>query len=57
MTFNSAGQLQTPADGNLTFTPTQPTNGATFPATMTVNMANTTQFGTAYAPGTANANG
>jgi flagellar hook protein FlgE len=24
---------------------------------MTVNMANTTQFGTAYAPGTANANG
>lgn len=57
MTFNSAGQLQTPADGNLTFTPTQPTNGATFPTTMTVNMANTTQFGTAYAPGTANANG
>jgi flagellar hook protein FlgE len=57
MTFNSNGQLQTPADGNLAFTPTQPTNGSTFPTTMTVNMTNTTQFGTAYAPGTANANG
>jgi flagellar hook protein FlgE len=57
LTFNSAGALTSPANGNLTFTPTQPTNGATFPATMTVNVTNTTQFGTAYAPGTINQNG
>jgi flagellar hook protein FlgE len=57
MTFNSAGTLVTPANGNLTFTPTQPTNGATFPATMTLNVSNSTQFGTAYAPGTINQNG
>jgi flagellar hook protein FlgE len=57
MTFNSAGQLETPANGNLSFTPTQPTTGATFPATMTVNMSDTTQFGTAYSPGTVTQNG
>lgn len=57
MTFNSAGGLVSPANGNLTFTPVQPTNGATFPASMTVNVANTTQFGTAYSPGTINQNG
>jgi flagellar hook protein FlgE len=57
MTFNSAGTLVTPANGNLTFTPTQPTNGATFPTTMTMNVSNTTQFGTAYAPGAFNQNG
>lgn len=57
MTFNSAGALVSPANGNLAFTPVQPTNGATFPATMTVNVTNTTQFGTAYAPGTINQNG
>ncbi|GLQ47359.1 flagellar hook protein FlgE [Dyella lipolytica] len=57
ITFNSAGTLTAPASGNLSFTPVQPTNGATFPATMTVNVTNTTQFGTAYAPGTINQNG
>jgi len=57
MTFNSAGTLVAPANGNLSFTPVQPTNGATFPATMTLNVSNTTQFGTAYAPGTINQNG
>jgi flagellar hook protein FlgE len=57
LTFNSAGALTSPANGNLSFTPTQPTNGATFPTTMTVNVTNTTQFGTAYAPGTINQNG
>ncbi|RDS81872.1 flagellar hook protein FlgE [Dyella psychrodurans] len=57
LTFNSAGALTAPANGNLSFTPTQPTNGASFPATMTVNVTNTTQFGTAYAPGTINQNG
>jgi len=57
MTFNSAGALVSPANGNLSFAPTQPTNGATFPANMTLNVSNTTQFGTAYAPGTINQNG
>lgn len=57
MAFNSGGTLVSPANGNLSFTPVQPTNGATFPATMTLNVTNTTQFGTAYAPGTINQNG
>jgi flagellar hook protein FlgE len=57
MTFNAAGALTTPANGNLSFTPVQPTNGASFPAAMTVNVTNTTQFGSAYAPGTLNQNG
>ena len=57
LTFNSAGALTSPANGNLSFTPVQPTNGATFPATIAVNVTNTTQFGTAYAPGTINQNG
>jgi flagellar hook protein FlgE len=57
LTFNSAGALTSPANGNLSFTPVQPTNGATFPGTIAVNVTNTTQFGTAYAPGTINQNG
>lgn len=57
LSFNSAGKLISPANGNLTFTPTQPTNGAAFPATLAVNMSDTTQFGTAYAPGTLSQNG
>jgi flagellar hook protein FlgE len=57
MTFNTAGTLVSPANGNLSFTPVQPTNGASFPASMSLNVTNTTQFGTAYAPGTINQNG
>jgi flagellar hook protein FlgE len=57
MTFNTAGALATPANGNLSFTPVQPTNGATFPGTISMNVTNTTQFGTDYAPGTINQNG
>lgn len=57
LTFNSSGVLTTPASGNLAFTPVPPTNGATFPATINVNVTNTTQFGTAFAPGTINQNG
>ena len=57
MTFNTAGALTTPANGNLSFTPVQPTNGATFPGTITMNVTNTTQFGSAYAPGSINQNG
>ena len=57
LTFNSSGALLTPASGNLAFTPVQPTNGATFPTTINVNVTNTTQFGTAYAAGTISQNG
>jgi flagellar hook protein FlgE len=57
LTFNSNGTLQTPANGTLSFTPVQPTNGATFPATMTMNFSNTTQFGNAYTVGTITPNG
>ena len=57
VTFNSAGVMTTPANGNLTFTPVQPTNGSTFPTSMTVNLSNTTQFGTAYSPGAINQDG
>ncbi|RUL76124.1 flagellar hook protein FlgE [Dyella choica] len=57
MNFSTAGALVTPSNGNLSFTPVPPTNGASFPATMTLNVTNTTQFGTAYAPGTINQNG
>ncbi|MET0331022.1 MAG: flagellar hook protein FlgE [Dyella sp.] len=57
LTFAANGTLATPADGNLTFTPVQPTNGATFPTTMTVNLANTTQFGNAFATGAVSQNG
>lgn len=57
LAFNSAGALVTPANGNLSFTPIQPTTGATLPTPMTVNVTNTTQFGSAYAPGTIDQNG
>jgi flagellar hook protein FlgE len=57
MTFNSDGTLETPASGNLSFTPTQPTDGATLTSPMTVNVSNTTQFGTAYSVGTITQNG
>jgi flagellar hook protein FlgE len=57
ITFNTAGALATPANGNLNFTPVQPANGATFPATVAVNLTNTTQFGTAYAQGPYTQNG
>jgi flagellar hook protein FlgE len=57
LTFNSSGALTTPANGNLSFTPTALTNGATLTSPLTVNVSNTTQFGTAYAPGTIDQNG
>lgn len=57
LAFNTAGKLTTPASGSLSFTPTQPTNGATFPTTMTLNLSGTTQFGTDYSTGTVAQNG
>jgi flagellar hook protein FlgE len=57
LVFGANGTLATPANGNLTFTPVQPTNGATFPTNMTVNVTNTTQFGNAFATGAINQNG
>ena len=50
MTFNTAGTLVSPANGNLSFTPASPGNGASFPATITMNASNMTQFGSAYSP-------
>jgi flagellar hook protein FlgE len=57
LTFSSSGALTSPANGNLSFTPTALTNGATLTSPLTVNVSNTTQFGTAYAAGTINQNG
>ncbi|HZX72368.1 MAG TPA: flagellar hook protein FlgE [Rhodanobacter sp.] len=50
LTFDTNGKLTTPADGKLAFGAVTLTNGAN-PLTLTVNLANTTQFGTAYSPG------
>ncbi|WP_266171285.1 flagellar hook protein FlgE [Dyella subtropica] len=56
MTFDTSGKLATPASGNLTFTPVALGNGSN-PLALTVNMTNTTQFGTDYAAGTIAQNG
>ncbi|MEO6798894.1 MAG: flagellar hook protein FlgE [Rhodanobacter sp.] len=50
LTFATNGKLTTPADGKLAFGAVPLTNGAD-PLTLTVNIANTTQFGTEYSPG------
>jgi len=50
LAFDASGKLTTPADGNLAFGAVTLTNGAD-PLTLTVNLANTTQFGTDYSPG------
>jgi flagellar hook protein FlgE len=57
LVFGTDGVLQAPANGQLAFTPANPGNGATYPATMTVDFTNTTQFGTDFAPGAADQNG
>jgi flagellar hook protein FlgE len=50
VTFDSSGNLATPADGNLTFNPVNFGNGSN-PMTLAVNVTDTTQFGTDFAPG------
>ena len=56
MTFDSAGKLTTPANGNLAFNPVDFGNGSN-PVTMTLNLSNTTQFGTDYSAGAVDKDG
>lgn len=56
LTFDVNGNLTTPANGDLTFAPVNLANGSA-PLALTVNVANTTQFGTDYSPGTITQNG
>ncbi|MFC4526688.1 flagellar hook protein FlgE [Dyella halodurans] len=56
MTFNTSGGLATPSNGALTFNPITLGNGSQ-PMTLSLNVTNTTQYGTAYSPGTISQNG
>ncbi|MDQ6645640.1 MAG: flagellar hook protein FlgE [Pseudomonadota bacterium] len=56
LTFDVNGNLTTPAGGSLPFNPVNLGNGSA-PLSLTVNVSNTTQFGTAYSPGTITQNG
>jgi flagellar hook protein FlgE len=56
MTFDTSGNLLTPAGGNMAFGAVNLGNGSA-PLTLTLNLAKTTQFGTGYSPGTITQNG
>jgi flagellar hook protein FlgE len=56
MTFNSAGTLTTPANGNVPFGGYTPTDGATA-MNMTFNFGNTTQYGTTFGVSSVTQNG
>ncbi|MFK2903819.1 flagellar hook protein FlgE [Dyella ginsengisoli] len=56
LTFDTSGNLATPVGGNLTFTPVNLANGSN-PLALSVNVTNTTQFGTDYSAGAINQNG
>ena len=56
LTFDTTGKLTAPANGNLTFNPVNLGNGSNALA-LTVNVTNTTQFGTDYSAGTINQDG
>jgi fagellar hook-basal body proteins len=56
LTFDTTGKLTTPANGNLTFNPVNLGNGSN-PLALTVNVTNTTQFGTDYSAGTISQDG
>lgn len=56
MTFNANGNLATPANGQLSFGSVALTNGAN-PLTLSLNVQDTTQFGTAFSEGTVSQNG
>ena len=56
VTFDTSGNLATPTNGNLAFNTVNLGNGSD-PLALTVNVSNTTQFGTDYAAGTINQNG
>lgn len=56
MTFDTSGNVLTPAGGNMAFGAVNLGNGSA-PLTLTVNVTNTTQFGASYSPGTITQNG
>jgi flagellar hook protein FlgE len=56
LTFDTSGNLATPVAGNLTFNPINLGNGSN-PLALSVNVTNTTQFGTDYSAGAINQNG
>jgi flagellar hook protein FlgE len=56
LTFNSAGTLTTPANGNLTFGGFTPTDGAAA-MSMTFNFGDTTQYGTSFGVNSITQNG
>ncbi len=56
LSFDTSGNLASPVGGKLTFSPVNLGNGSN-PLALSVNVANTTQFGTGYAAGTINQNG
>jgi len=56
MTFNTSGALATPSNGQLAFGAVNLGNGSA-PMTLTLDMTNTTQFGTSYAAGQIAQNG
>jgi flagellar hook protein FlgE len=56
MTFNANGNLATPANGSLAFNTLALGNGSA-PLTMSLNVTNTTQFGTDYSAGSIAQNG
>ncbi|RDI97716.1 flagellar hook protein FlgE [Dyella solisilvae] len=56
MTFDTSGNLATPSNGQLAFNSVSLGNGSS-PMTLSLNVTNTTQFGTAYSAGTITQNG
>lgn len=56
MTFDSTGKLTTPTNGSLAFNTVNLANGSS-PMTLSLDVTNTTQFGTDYSAGTINQNG
>jgi flagellar hook protein FlgE len=56
MTFNSTGQLTAPSNGVLAFNSVNLNNGSS-PLQLSINVANTTQYGTAYSAGSITQNG
>lgn len=56
LTFDSNGNLSTPAGGNMAFNPVTLTSGAA-PLQLSVNLPDTTQFGTDYSAGAISTDG
>ena len=56
LTFDTSGNLATPANGKLSFNPVTLGNGSS-PLTLSLNVVKTTQFGTDYSAGTVSQDG